>query len=274
MRQFRGLLVGLTFFGILQPSLFGQATAVPKSSSSIPPVGLSVKPSGAPKIVFVVNGVGQSTLISDRLEMITEANELKVKIQNVAWCRAGCSSLEHYKDHSGHLKAASAMAARTSKIRKESPDTEIYYVGHSTGARIALLAAEMAPEKSVNRIILIASAVGHTYDLRPALRASRNGIDHFWSPEDEFLDLVAETHGLPDGSKGRAAGQVGFHVPAVKDGQGRDAYKNVRQFCWSDQKPVTGGHFAWTSKIALKRFVVPMIVPQAASAPITARLKR
>ena len=65
--------------------------------------------------------------------------------------------------------------------RQAYPGRKVYLVGHSAGCAVVLAAAERLPTDSVDRLILLAPSVCVTYDLRPALRTVRCGIDVFYS---------------------------------------------------------------------------------------------
>lgn len=263
----RVVLIVLAFVAFVQPSLLGQ------SPRPVPAPAWNLKHLDGKRLVFVVNGAGEATTVSDHLTALGNETNQEIHVQMVTWCR-GANALEDYKDTLVHLLAARRLAGWTLLIRRDCPNAEISYVGHSTGTRIALLAAEMLPEKTLERIILIASVDGSRYDLRPALRSSRSGIDHFWSAEDEILERVPERWGLPDGSKGQAAGYVGFHYPHWTDAEGFDAYRNIRQYRWHAGLHGSGGHFTWSSRTNIQNAILPLLCTTRRSPDFAAGVRK
>ena len=82
----------------------------------------------------------------------------------------------------------------------------------------------MLPPDSVDRIILLAPSVCTSYDLRPALRTARHGIDVFYSTEDRvILGLGMRIVGTAEHDCDIAAGQVGFSPVICMPGVGSTA---------------------------------------------------
>ncbi len=239
----RFLLVGLAFIGILQTPVLGQ----------------TFKHLDGQKLVFIVNGAGSGSTLTDRMTDLACEMNLPLRIQTIRWCR-GDNALQDYKDHQAQWQAACRLAEWTMLIRRDCPKAEIYFVGSSTGTGIVLQAAEMLPAKSVDRILLIAAPVSSTHDLRPALRTSRTGIDNFWSPDDDLLDRVAMNWGMMDGGVGPAAGRVGFWYPRWTDAEGFDAYRNIRQYRWCYGMEGHGGHFTWDYWGNLRCYIMPLFL--------------
>lgn len=260
MRQLHCLIFGAALLGFLQlPGFSQEKQADPKDAPKVAaccPPGHSFKHLDGRPLVFVANGVGGSTTVSDNLLDLNGAKNLGLRIQMVPWCRHN-SPLEDLTDHQAQLHAATRIACAVTAFRRDCPNLPIFFVGHSAGARIVLAAAEMLPEKSVDRIILLAPAVSCGYDLTGALRASRGGIDHFWSSLDGVLQTAEDYSALADGVKGPAAGRVGFR-PAFSDKKDIEAFRNVRQYRWTEEFSGSGGHFAWTLRHNMKKVVAPL----------------
>ena len=267
MRRLSFLLFGLALFGGLNAPAFGQAK---KEEFKVPP-RIAAPPAPCFKhldgqmLVFVANGVGGSTTVSDNLLNLNSEKQLGLRIQMVPWCRHN-SLLQDLIDHEAQLNAAARIACSVSAIRRGAPNAHIYFVGHSAGARVVLAAAEMLPPHSVDRIILLASAVSCSYDLTSALRTSRGGIDHFWSSEDGVLDHERAHDSTADGQKTPAAGRVGFHLVSA-DKKDIAAYCNLRQHRWNEEFCGSGGHFAWTIRHNMKKVIVPLFFTEPAPPP-------
>jgi len=213
-------------------------------------------------IVFVVGTGGEDARFGEKFRMAIEDVEHMdkyLRVEHVVWKRFELSKKRNYLDQPGQLDGGKAMAARILDLKRENPDLRVYIVAYSMGARVALIAAELLPPDTIERIILLAPAVGATYDLNPALRASRLGIDAFSSLEDSFLEFIEERLGTADGKREPTAGRVGFRVPKTDD----ELYRSrLRQFRWNESYyrfMHHGGHFGWTKRKFIHFAVLPMI---------------
>jgi pimeloyl-ACP methyl ester carboxylesterase len=279
MRRLSYLILSLAAFGLLQAPTLGQTKKEqlpdPLKTKEIlpdplkkplPPVqcGPSFKNLDGQLLVFVVNGAGGSTTLSENLLDVNEELHLGLRIQQVPWSRT-LSVWEDLVDNQAQINAAARIACSVKAIRQDAPNAHIFFIGQSAGARVVLVAAEMLPPKSIDRVIVVAPAVTSGYDLMSALKATRYGIDNFFSPEDGTLETASEKSPLADGIKGPAAGRFGFR-PLSSDPKVIDAYRcSVRQYRWTDSFHGNGGHFAWTIRHNMKKWVPPMIC----QAPVT-----
>ncbi len=231
-------------------------------------------------IVFAFNGAGDSTDLTDNLREAVGELRASVFVRHVKWCRSGEPKID-YRDQEAMFSAAHRTAGLILAIRQDAPHAQLVFMGHSTGTRVALATAEMLPPGAIDRIFLFASAVSCSYELRPALKVSRGGIDAFFSRDDGVLEHLEENWGTADGLFTATAGRVGFAVPRFhpppfppppkldKGPKGKDAkkdgmkdgmkegkkkakdmkvnpdvelYQNLRQLCWNDELPHGFGH--------------------------------
>ena len=218
-----------------------------------PSPGLNV---GCQPLVFIANGEAGSTHLTDNVLLLNGESRLGLRIQAVTWA-THLSHSEDVVDQQAQLKAAARIACSVQAIRKDAPNLPIFLVGHSGGAHVVLRAAEMLPEKSIDRIIVVAPAVSNTYDLTRALKTSRGGIDNFFSSDDSLLDHMTESVGNADGTKCKAAGLTGFRVP-FNDRNVVEAYRNVRSYPWTLEFCGGGGHYTWTRYHNVKKTIMPM----------------
>jgi pimeloyl-ACP methyl ester carboxylesterase len=202
-------------------------------------------------IVIVANGASGSMAVSDNLRELAGQKGYAYVVQPIRWCRHDSPALDHL-DSEAQLTAAARIVHGIGMLKKDCPNSPIILVGHSAGTRVVLAAAESLPEGTVDRIILLASSVSSQYDLRRALKASKGGIDSFYSNDDLVLDLAVEYFGTSDGGKCAAAGYSGFAVP--NDG----SYANLRQYRYRDGVIGNGGHFIWTTRRNLDRSIIPL----------------
>jgi pimeloyl-ACP methyl ester carboxylesterase len=156
----------------------------------------------------------------------------------------------------GQLLAAQVMA-----LRQESPQTEIYLVGHSAGCGVVLAAAEALPCATVDGILLLAPSLSADYDIRPALRCTRGNLDVFYSRRDwVYLALVTGIIGNSDRHWGPASGRYGFrpHCNGTLDDL---LYARLRQHAWDPSHVAfgnAGGHYGGYQPEFLRTFVLPL----------------
>lgn len=245
-------------------ALLAAATlAVPASAQS--PTALAPPPFAAPAsfdgqfVLYVANGSGRSTALSDGLGTALKHAGVAFALKPVNWCRQPSAFRDH-ADHRNQLAAASAMTAEIQAIRQTSPHARVVLAGHSSGCRVVLAAAEMLPPGSVERVLLFAPSVSSWYDVRRALSATKSGIDSFHSENDAVLDLLGETFGTAEGVRSASAAVTGFaHAYRVREGT---AYLGLRQHAWSPAMGTDGSHYSWTHSVFLHRAVAPAFVGQ------------
>jgi pimeloyl-ACP methyl ester carboxylesterase len=251
----------LALIGLLHLSVFARAqNTKDENPRTLPKIMVQPVPSfkhlDGQLLVFVANGVGGSTLVSDNLLELNGEKHLGLRIQMVPWCRHNSLFMD-LTDHEAQLNAAARIACSVSAIRKDCPSARIFFVGHSAGARVVLAASEMLPPQSVDRIIVLAPAVSYTYDLTTALKTSRYGIDNFFSSEDSVLDSENWHYRNADGPKTHAAGRAGFHLVSY-DRQDVDLYRNLRQYRWTAEFNGNGGHYAWALLLNMRKVMPPL----------------
>lgn len=272
MRHIRCLLFSLAMVGLVQLTVQAQTKKddfqvpppkvveqpkLPPKLVQLPPAGPSFRHLDGQRILFVANGVNNSSILSDNLIEISSDMNLGLRVQMVGWTRT-LSLFGDLTDREAQYRAANGMANMAKCIRRDCPHAQIFFLGHSAGAHVVLAAAAMMPEKSVDRIIVLHSAVSATYDLKPALRASRYGIDNFYATQDTVLDSAVEHATTADGTKIPCAGRVGVHLPCPSP-EDLAAYRNVRNVRWREDMCGNGGHYAWTLQPNMKKCVLPLL---------------
>jgi pimeloyl-ACP methyl ester carboxylesterase len=208
-------------------------------------------------LVFVANGAGGATTISDLLIWGSRREGIPLLIQPVQWSRFN-DRFRDYNDVEGHYAAASYIAGWVNVLHRESPSTRIMLVGYSSGTHVVLDAAGMCPAGSIEKIVLLAPAVSSCYDLRPALRASRSGIDSFFSSFDGVLDIAERSLGTADDQWGvPTAGRIGFRSP--EGCTELTGYNRLRQYHWQESLGGYGGHMSWTRTKFLFGTLLPLL---------------
>jgi alpha/beta hydrolase family protein len=227
------------------------------------PEGKAHPPGVHPGIIFVANGSGDSTVVTENLCEVLSITKWPMKVDTIRWTSFGGPRRDH-NDVARHRAFGRRLACRIQAAQQAFPGVKIYLMGHSSGTHVILAAAECLPPGSIDRIVLLAPSVSCSYDLRGALRATREGIDSYYSLQDPILDRVADTMGTADGVRDTpAAGQVGFRCPPpfVPDSQ---LYCLLRQYPWRpgtyDGTHNQGYHYGPTHYNFLRLVVLPNMV--------------
>ena len=99
-------------------------------------------------------------------------------------------------------------------------------------------------------------ATGLLFGVIPALRASREGIDSFYSDKD-WISCCLLLTGTADGWGCSSAGRRGFEPGKCAE------YARLRQYPWNDSMGDaghTGGHYGCTRLEFFRAYVVPLLV--------------
>ncbi len=214
-------------------------------------------------VVFAVDGAGGFHATSDSLRQVIAEQGLPLWVDAVDWTHGHYRVLADQVD-CGHARSEGLrLAERVASVRRACPTAAVYLVAHSAGSLVVLTAVESLPPDSVERIILLAPSVSACYDVRPALRNTRAGMDVFFSSRD--LGYLGVGVGLVGTSDRRwlcpAAGRTGFRVP---EGPAGDAalYSKLRQHAWDPSVAWTGnrgGHYDGYQPAFLRLYVVPLL---------------
>ncbi len=247
----------LTLGLLLLAGAAGCATA-PTHVALQPPIPCSC----APAVVFSADGAGNSAGLTDALRQGAAEMGLPLDVEMVDWSYGRWRFLADQMDYRHARCAGVALAARVAAYRQTSPASRIYLIGHSAGSAVVLTAAEQLPPGSVDRIVLLAPAVSSRYDLRPALRCARDGIDVFSSERDlAILGLGVSIVGTTDRHWTAAAGRVGFR-PVIETPEDACLYQKVREHPWDACVAWTGnegGHFGtYLEPLYLRSYILPL----------------
>jgi pimeloyl-ACP methyl ester carboxylesterase len=211
--------------------------------------------------VFVADGSGNLHGTYDGLAQVVADTGLPVCVVRVGWSHGTGRVLCDLHGRGNQRTKGQSLAAQVSNYRAAHPCSRICLVGHSAGAAIVLAAAEALPPRVVDRIVLLAPAVSPSYDLRPALICSCEGIDCFHSNRDTVSLLLAVV-GTADGSWACSAGRGGFRTPPP-DCHDALLYQGLRQHAWSRETSESGyygGHFGCTRCAFLRATVLPLLL--------------
>jgi pimeloyl-ACP methyl ester carboxylesterase len=200
--------------------------------------------------------------MSNAFQRAIEDAHLPLGVEVFEWTHGQGRILADQMD-AAHARAEGLqLAGQVVSYRRHYPGGEVYLVGHSAGCAVILAAVEALPPNMVDRIILLAPSVSVDYDLRPALRNCRDGIDVFCSPRDVgYLGVGVSLIGTADRRWRPAAGRVGF-CPQGVTAEERALYAKLRQHPWDpclDWSDNHGGHFGTYQPIYLRAYVLPLL---------------
>jgi pimeloyl-ACP methyl ester carboxylesterase len=234
-------------------------------------------------MVLVADGAGGFLGASAAFKEAVQDEGRPLAVEPVRWSHGYGRILADVRDRCHSLEQGRKLAAHVLTLRHNRPDLEVYLVGYSAGSAVTLAALDTLPPDSVDRVILILPAVSACYDLRPALRASRQGVDVFHSERDFWhLGVGTALFGTADGRRGEpAAGRGGF-TPVVQTPEDGALHNKLRQYPWDPMVRWTGNegrHGDVLSPKYLRVYVLPLLeAPKAGPLPggppeIVARLQ-
>jgi pimeloyl-ACP methyl ester carboxylesterase len=208
-----------------------------------------------PGTVFVANTGGDCEHLTDKLRRTFARNAVPYRIVTLNWT-GDEGKIHDYHDIVNQRMAGARLAGQVLACRRSCPDCKIVLIGYGAGAGVILSLAENLPAGTVDRIILLGAAVPSNYNLCGALRSSREGIDSFFSREDNILEFAESTFGLPGKQRTPAAGRVGFQRACCPEGA------KLRQYGWTtkwDDKGHHGGHCGYRHVRFLQLNVLPLL---------------
>jgi hypothetical protein len=221
-------------------------------------------PDRAVAVVFCADGAGGLGETTDTLAHVIAAEGVPIRVDKVEWSHGEGRFLIDHLDRRNLQVKGEGLAREARQLKMRSPESRICFVGQSAGCAVLLLAAEAMPADSVDRVVLLAPSVSSRYDLRPALRATREGIDVFYSERDWFvLGLGMAFSGTTDGHLPPVAGRVGFRTN-VANTSDEALYARLRQHPWSpevEQTGRTGGHYGALEDRHVRARILPMLAP-------------
>jgi pimeloyl-ACP methyl ester carboxylesterase len=211
-------------------------------------------------LVMVADGVGGLDLCATGLQYAAARAGLPHPIRIVSWGHGFGRWHRDLTDVANHAARAEALAEEIRAFRGPHPEAPVFLVGKSGGTGIVVRALERLPADSVERAVLIASALSPGYDLSRALRACRRDMVVFWSPLDVvILGAGTRLFGTVDRVGSVAAGMVGFRPPDSADPA---QYAKLRPVKWHPKMGATGylgGHVGPDNPRFLQRYVVPLL---------------
>jgi hypothetical protein len=247
------LLVGPAIFGMAGCASF---TGELRQTAQVAP------PPPNRGVVFVADGAGDFRATSTALKRVLPEENIPLQVRTIRWSHGYWRVMADQIDEAHARAEGWRLAEQIRSERLAHPDEEIYLLAHCAGCSVVLAAAEMLPPQTVDKIILMAASVPTNYDLRPALRSSREGIDAFYSRRDRWcLGLWLRLEVMVGVKYAPVAGRFGFQ-PVVESPEDAACYARLRQHPWQPEwewAGNSGGHYGCYQPEFLRQFVLPLL---------------
>ncbi len=230
--------------------------------ASLPLVaGEPAQASSKPGVVIVVGGTGGIDIVGMACQWALPRAGVRHEVVDFVWTHGRGRIVKDLQDTRHALQKANELAEEVRRLKSADPERPIYLVGKSGGAGLVLAAAEQLAPATLERIILLSAAVSPTFDLRPALRATRFEIVSFYSPYDQFWLSWGTSHfGTIDRQYGPSAGLVGFVIPAELSTQDQALYDRLVQLPWNPRM-IWEGHMGGHIGTSMPGFVGKEVAP-------------
>ncbi len=222
-----------------------------------------VNMAGEKGVVFLIDGVGGFGFAPKVMEKVLVEAGVPHELRHFYWSHGFGRWHADLTDDENIRRKASELSDSIMDTRVRARERPIYVVAKSGGTAIALAALAQLPAESVDRVVLLSSAVSPNYDLAPALRSVRTDLVSFWSSRDKLILGVGTTiFGTADGMMGESAGLVGFRVPEQADAATVLQYRKLRQIEWGPSMRKThnyGTHIGTSMPLFVREYVAPLI---------------
>lgn len=219
-------------------------------------------PEVEPGLVIIVEGIGGLDMIGKSADHSFKQVGLPHEIHHFKWPHGTGHFLRDLQDTQHVLKKADELAAFIKDYRAKHPNRPIYIVAKSGGTGLVLFALQALPAGSVERVILLSAAVSPTFDLRPALRATRRELVSFHSRNDRvILGWGTSKFGTIDRYYGNGAGLAGFVIPDGLSREDRQLYLRLIQVPFTTRMLLEGAGNGSHHSTSMPWFLTSEVVP-------------
>ena len=212
-------------------------------------------------LTFVADGSGDLRQVSDKLAAVAWEGHAPMTVERVQWSHGKGAVFPDLYDADHHLAQGKALARTIYDYRRKNPTHRVCLIGYSSGASVALAAAEQLPPQTLDRFVLLSPSVAAKHDLRPSLLACREGIDSFHS-EWDVISIVLFAMGTGDGIGQTVAGRTGFEQIGDTP-HDQQLYQGLRQHLWKGAEHWSGhdgSHFGCFTPAFLRNQVLPKLL--------------
>ncbi|HEY9774075.1 MAG TPA: alpha/beta hydrolase [Planktothrix sp.] len=210
-------------------------------------------------VVYIIDGAGGSGWTP--LVFRRSLSGLPYEVKHFRWGTGYMRIINDLTDRENIESRSNELRQSIEAHKREHPHERIYVIAKSAGTMIALRALSDLPQHTVEKAILLSPAVSPGFDLSNALRACKQELINFWSPNDHFfLNLGTSLFGTADGIKGKGAGLVGFDIPK----ESVEEYAKLRQIKWEPSMMKLlhmGDHAGNSMPPFVDKHIVPLLHP-------------
>lgn len=214
-----------------------------------------------PGVVFVVGGAGGMDFGQEATAWAFKTAQVPHELREFKWSHGKGRVLRDLQDTRHLIAKAEELAGVVKQYKDDHPDRPVYLIARSTGAAIVLEAAAKLPDATIEKIILLSSAVSPQFNLVPALRATREIVAYRSDLDGLVLGWGTSTFGTADRQYGDSAGKTGFYLPS-HDALTRLYYLRLVQVAWKPRLMWLGNfgdHFGCNSPLFLLNEIAPRV---------------
>jgi pimeloyl-ACP methyl ester carboxylesterase len=226
---------------------------------------LTTTPEPPAGTVILVPGIGGFDPLNTSAHWALPRAGVRHEVRDFIWTHGRGQFLKDLQDRPYCLQKSNELAAEVRRLKLAEPGRPVFLLGRSGGTGIVLEAAAQLPPGCIERIILLSAAVAPTYDLRPALRATRHELISFYSPADVLiLGFGTSQFGTIDRLRVPSAGLRKFVIPKGLPPMDAALYDRLVQIPWSPRmiwEGHTGGHAGTRMPVFLTKEVAPWLKP-------------
>jgi pimeloyl-ACP methyl ester carboxylesterase len=219
-------------------------------------------PPGA-DVVFVADGAGNYQITSKMFRQTVAETGAALTVNTFVWSHGYKRTLSDQMDIEHARRQGQLLAEIALAYRLEHPEARIHLVGHSAGSMVVLSATEHLPPGTVDCVVLLAPSVSGDYDIRPALRAARCGVEVYYSGRDWlYLGFCTKLVGCADRLHCGAAGRKGFSL-RIESLDDAALLERLHQHPWQpddSQLGNYGGHYGAYQPAYLRERILPLLV--------------
>lgn len=214
-----------------------------------------------PGLVIIVEGVGGIDMVCKSAALAFRQVGLPHEVHYFNWSHGAGKVLRDLQDTQHVFKKAEELAAFIKDYRDRHPRRRIYVIGKSGGTGLVLYAVQTLPPNTVDRVILLSPAVSPAFDLRPALRATRQQMVSFHSRNDRMvLGWGTSQFGTIDRYYGKSAGMIGFTIPDQLSQEDKRLYMRLVQVPWT-ARMLREGNVGTHSSTSMPWFLTSEVIP-------------
>ena len=221
-------------------------------------------------LVIVLPGIEGRSIWNENLVRGLEDANVRQAIEVHQWgTPIPGGALLNLADVERNRGEAARLRDKVLDYRQSYPGRPVQLVGHSAGAGIAVMTAEMMPPgQELDRLVLLAAAISPDYNLGEALARTDRGIYNCFSEMDNlFLGPGTVLFGTVDRKHTESAGKVGFRMPPGLSGGEARQYDKLHQLSWNPKMVWIGhdgGHFGWAERGFVRQWVAGLVKSQPA----------